>query len=90
MGAKKSRPTFSKFARERELEERRELKQEKKRAARSCEAARPRLRSCLKAASRSLRDRDPPRRDDAAGLSVDEIGSTVGDGDCGSGQLLAG
>ncbi len=34
MASKKSRPTFSKFARERELKERRELKQEKKRAAR--------------------------------------------------------
>jgi hypothetical protein len=34
MAAKKSRATFSKFARERELKERRELKQEKKRAAR--------------------------------------------------------
>jgi hypothetical protein len=32
--AKKSRATFSKFARERELKERRELKHEKKRAAR--------------------------------------------------------
>jgi len=34
MAAKKSRATFSKFARERELKERRELKAEKKRAAR--------------------------------------------------------
>lgn len=32
--AKKSRTTFSKVARDRELRERRELKQEKKRAAR--------------------------------------------------------
>lgn len=33
MGSKKSRTTFLKVARERELRERRELKQEKKRAA---------------------------------------------------------
>jgi hypothetical protein len=34
MAAKKSRATFSKVLRERELKERRELKREKKRAAR--------------------------------------------------------
>ena len=34
MAAKKSRTTYSKVARERELKERRELKREKKRAAR--------------------------------------------------------
>jgi hypothetical protein len=34
MAAKKGRVTFAKVARERELKERRELKQEKKRAAR--------------------------------------------------------
>jgi hypothetical protein len=34
MAAKKSRATLSKFARERQLQERRELKREEKRAAR--------------------------------------------------------
>lgn len=38
MAARKSRTTFLKVARERELRERRELKQEKKRAARMAKA----------------------------------------------------
>jgi len=38
MAAKKSRTTFSKVARERELRERRELKREKKQAARMAKA----------------------------------------------------
>ena len=38
MAAKKSRTTFSKVARERELRERRELKREKKEAARMAKA----------------------------------------------------
>ena len=38
MASKKSRTTFSKVARERELRERRELKQEKKRAAKMAKA----------------------------------------------------
>ena len=39
MASKKSRTTFSKTARERELRERRELKREKKEAARIAKAA---------------------------------------------------
>ena len=39
MASKKSRTTFSKVARERELRERRELKREKKEAARIAKAA---------------------------------------------------
>lgn len=38
MASKKSRTTFNKMARERELKERRELKQERKRAARMAKA----------------------------------------------------
>ena len=39
MASKKSRTTFNKVARERELRERRELKREKKQAARMAKAA---------------------------------------------------
>jgi hypothetical protein len=39
MASKKSRTTFNKVARERELRERRELKREKKQAARIAKAA---------------------------------------------------